>query len=147
MNPSEIEQTTTLCQQLFQDDYFAFCIQRRLKTIFQDGKLDEKDVPEIIGLIMDVLNAQPKLKVTADSLPTLVAVIFRYVWQGYKDNDKDKDKDKENHAEPQTAEQEQYQRIEGMIMASMKLVMMQPKIIAATNSCVSKLNAWFCACW
>ncbi len=110
---------------LVNDPNFLKRVEETVKTILSDGKVDEKDVPEFVFLIMDSYNTLGKMSLTRDELPAFVKAVFDFVVTKFnllKDEDRVK--------------------IENMVSVSVKLAMMVPVISNAVDIIAKK-----CWCW
>ena len=110
---------------LVNDANFLKRVEDTIKNILSDGKVDEKDVPEFVFLIMDSYNTLSKTSLTRDELPTFVKTVFDFVVTKFnllKDEDRLK--------------------IESMVSSSVKLALMVPAINNAVDVVIKK-----CWCW
>lgn len=114
---------------LVNDPNFLKRVEETVKTILSDGKVDEKDVPEFVFLIMDSYNTLGKMSLTRDELPAFVKAVFDFVVTKFnllKDEDRVK--------------------IENMVSVSVKLAMMVPAINNAVNK-LEDIVVKKCWCW
>jgi len=110
---------------LVNDPNFLKRVEETVKTILSDGKVDEKDVPEFVFLIMDSYNTLGKVSLTRDELPAFVKAVFDFVVIKFN-----------------LLKEEDRVKIENMVSSSVKLAMMVPAISNAVDSVAKK-----CWCW
>ena len=124
-SPSTLE---TTCRILFKDEYFAFLIHLHMKNILKDGKVDAFDVPDIVAILVELLQRQPKLKVTADDLPEVLRVMFDVVLEQF-----------DVHV-PAT----EHAQLLRLIESSTRLVLLQPAIKANCGKWIDKIKTCWC---
>lgn len=90
---------------------FKIKVEKTIKEILKDGKVDLSDIPELVHLIIECYNNVPKVKLTKDELPDFVVGIFNYIDEKYKIIPEDK-----------------RGMIQMILLSSVKLVLMAPKI-------------------
>ena len=110
---------------LVNDPNFLKRVKETVKTILSDGKVNEKDVPEFVFLIMDSYNTLGKVSLTRDELPAFVKAVFDFVVIKFN-----------------LLKEEDRVKIEYMVSSSVKLAMMIPAISNAVDVVAKK-----CWCW
>jgi hypothetical protein len=55
-----------------------------MERIMKDGSVTESDIPDIILVISETVNAMKSVRVTADQLSGLLKMLFHYVMDSYK---------------------------------------------------------------
>jgi len=105
------------------DDLVAFHlrIDKSIKEIMKDGKINEYDIPEIILLLTDLTMTPTSKKMSAEDLTEKLNKLYDYIMTHYKLFPED-DIQKQN-----------FKRLFDM---SLRLVMIQPNIKAACKSCL-----------
>lgn len=68
---------------LLDDDKFLKTLEGQIKYIMHDGKVDTKDIPEVMIILTECYNNLGKIKVTNDELPDLFHEIIYYVINKY----------------------------------------------------------------
>lgn len=110
---------------LVNDANFLKRVEDAVKNILSDGKVDEKDVPEFVFLIMDSYNTVSKMSLTRDELPTFVKAVFDFIVTKFN-----------------LLKEEDRLKIEAMVSSSVKLAMMIPAINNVVDVVAKK-----CWCW
>ena len=109
---------------LSNDKLFIKRLEKSLKNIMHDGKIDYNDIPELIYIITDAYNQLSKFELTYEELPILIKLIYNFLIQKYNFIPDDK--------KPE---------FEKLVDSALKLVMMQPKIKAAVSNCLNKFSS------
>jgi hypothetical protein len=100
-------------------------LDETVKNIQSDGKLDVKDVPDLIYLIINFYNSLSKSKLSNIKLPSLIQSIFNFIIHKYK-----------------LLNENDVAIIENIVNASIKLAMMIPVVKDGVEKISSK-----CVCW
>ncbi len=66
------------------DNEFVERLDKSVKNITRDGKLDQYDIPDIILIIVDILNNHTHIKFNASILGDLVYELITYIIEKYK---------------------------------------------------------------
>jgi hypothetical protein len=103
------------------DSDFIDKVEKSIKNILDDGKVDELDIPEFIFLIMETYNSLPEAKLTKKEIPEFISCIFNYLVEKYN----------------LIPLEEQRFKYEKMLVSSIKLVLMVPQF----------KNLKICSCW
>lgn len=69
---------------LVSDPKFIADIEKTMKEITSDGKIDLKDLPKILLLIMKAYNASKTFELTYDELPELITCVSGHLLEKYK---------------------------------------------------------------
>ena len=104
------------------DSAFIDKVEKSIKNILDDGKVDELDIPEFIFLIMETYNSLPEAILEKEEISEFISCIFNYLVEKY-------------NLIP--LEEEQRFKYEKMLVSSIKLVLMVPKF----------KNLKICSCW
>jgi len=110
-------------QKLIDDTTFLKIVESKLKSIMMDGKIDKKDIPEIIILVVYCTNNLKKFNLSYDELGTVLEDTVMYLLNHFNVIPEDKKEE-----------------FKIMTKSMIDLVMMQPKVV----SCFSALrkNIW-----
>ena len=100
---------------------FHLRIDKSVKSIMKDGKIDEFDIPEIILLVTDLIITPKSEKITAELLAEKISSLYEYIMTHYKLFPED---------EGQKA------NFKCLFDMCVKLVLIQPKIKNACKSCL-----------
>lgn len=100
---------------LLDDPEFVNKIETSIKNILADNKVDYTDIPEFVFLIMDAYNSIGKVKLTEEEIPEFVKCVFNYIVDKYK-----------------LLTQDNRKKYEIMILSSVKLALMVPKLLKAS---------------
>ena len=104
-------------QKLIDDPTFLKIIEVKLNSIMNDGKIDKKDIPEIIVLVVYCTNNLKKFNLKADKLGEVLEETILYLLNHFKVIPEDKKED-----------------FTAMTKSMIELVMMQPKVKSFFNS-------------
>jgi hypothetical protein len=104
-------------QKLIDDPTFLKIIEVKLNSIMSDGKIDKKDIPEIIVLVVYCTNNLKKFNLKADKLGEVLEETILYLLNHFKVIPEDKKED-----------------FKAMTKSMIELVMMQPKVKSFFNS-------------
>lgn len=69
---------------LVKDPKFIADMEKTMKVITSDNKIDLKDLPKIILLIMKAYNASQTFELTYDELPELISCVSEHLLEKYK---------------------------------------------------------------
>ena len=69
---------------LVKDPKFIAEMEKTIKEITSDNKIDLKDLPKIILLIMKAYNASQTFELTYDELPELITCVSGHLLEKYK---------------------------------------------------------------
>ena len=69
---------------LVKDPNFISEMEKTMTEIMSDGKIDLKDLPLIILLIMKVYNTSNTFELTYDELPELITCVSEHILETYK---------------------------------------------------------------
>jgi len=105
------------------DSGFLARVKISVDKIMHDGKVDQYDIPEIVFVISDTVNALPSFQVTSDVLPVLIKMLYNFIVDTYNLVPEDKKAD-----------------FERMVDSSLRLLMLQPKIKEGLNRCFAFLS-------
>ena len=104
------------------DSAFIDKVEKSIKNILDDGKVDELDIPEFIFLIMETYNSLPEARLSKEEMPVFISCIFNYLVEKYN-----------------LIPLEQRDKYEKMVVSSIKLVLMMPQF--------KTISRWMCPCW
>ena len=96
---------------LVNDSNFLEKIDDHIQLIMNDGKIDMKDIPEIMMLVSECYNNLKKVKVTYEELPNLFEEVIDFILDKYKLIDQDNEDE-----------------FKSMINVAIKLIMLKPGI-------------------
>jgi hypothetical protein len=96
---------------LFHDLEFVDTLETAIREILKDGKLDHYDIPQILVIIVEVINNFDKIKFTQEELFAVVKKVFEFVVNKYN----------------LPLDDEQRERVNVLVQSSLKLVFLQPK--------------------
>jgi hypothetical protein len=115
-----------LLEKIMLDDETSKLIKTSIDNIMRDGKVDQYDIPEIIFLITDITTKSNVIhtKLTADDLAGLVKELYKFI-------------EKQYNLVPDETQKASFDRL---VDSSIKLILLQPKIKAAVNGCLGKIN-------
>ena len=103
-------------------DSIDLILEKCIKNILNDGRVDESDIPEFIFLIMEAYNSLPEARLSKEEMPVFISCIFNYLVEKYN-----------------LIPLEQRDKYEKMVVSSIKLVLMMPQFKTITR--------WICPCW
>lgn len=89
---------------------FVERLDKSIHNITRDGKIDQYDIPDIILIIVDILNNHSEIKFNASILGELVSELIMYIIQKYK----------------LVRDAEQQETFNRLIKASLQLLLLQP---------------------
>ena len=69
---------------LVNDDQFVSDLEKTMAEVMADGKIDLKDLPKLILLIMKAYNSSSKFELTYDELPELIGFVSEHILDKYK---------------------------------------------------------------
>ena len=104
-------------QKLVDDPTFLKIIEVKLKSIMSDGKIDKKDIPEIIILVVYCTNNLKKFNLSASELGEVLEDTIMYLLNRFNVIPEDKKEE-----------------FKIMTKSMIELVMMQPKVKSCLNS-------------
>jgi len=103
---------------------FHLRLDKSVKNIMKDGKIDNNDIPEIVLLITDLITAPGSGKMTIEQMGEMINEMYEYIMSHYK-------------LFPEDGEQkENFKRLFDMCV---KLVLIQPNVKKACKKCFSCL--------
>ena len=97
---------------LFEDENFVKQLKESTKIILKDNKINEYDIPEIIFILTNIIDKEPKIKLNSNNLGSLVKELFDYILK--------------NNINQEEMTQEQKENLDKLITSSIKLVLMKP---------------------
>jgi hypothetical protein len=100
------------------DITFMKRIDESIKVIMKDGKIDQNDIPEVILLIVELINAR---KLTGDEMQASIEELFTFIMEHY------------NLFPEDPAQKESFEKLFRMCA---KLAMIQPNIKKMCSYCV-----------
>lgn len=103
---------------------FHLRVDKSVKNIMKDGKIDNNDIPEIVLLITDLITAPGSGKMTIEQMGETINEMYEYIMSHYKLFPED-EQQKEN-----------FKRLFDMCV---KLVLIQPNVKKACKKCFSCL--------
>ncbi len=74
----------TVTQKIIDDPVFMKIIETKLNSIMTDGKIDKKDIPDIMELILYCTNNLKKLKLTYKELSEVLEELIMYLLDHFK---------------------------------------------------------------
>jgi len=104
-------------QKLVDDSTFLKIIETKLQSIMNDGKIDKKDIPEIIVLVVYCTNNLKKFNLSSNDLGEVLEETIMYLLQYFKVIPEDKKEE-----------------FKAMTNSMITLVMLQPKVKSCFNS-------------
>ena len=102
--------------------YFHLRIDKSVKNIMKDGKIDINDIPEIVLLITDLINVPSSSKMTIEQLGEMINEMYGYIMSHY------------NLFPEDEHQKEQFKCLFDMCV---KLVLIQPNVKKAFKKCFS----------
>jgi hypothetical protein len=109
-------------QKIIEDPVFMKIIETKLNSIMMDGKIDKKDIPEIMELILYCTNNLKKFNLTYKELSEVLEELVIYLLDHFK-----------------VIPEEQRYEFMTMTKTMVNLVMFQPKVKSCLFSCWNKL--------
>ena len=103
-------------------------IDTTLKTILSDGKIDSKDIPLIVMLILDLISTPGMAKMTEKELNHTIGEMYNYIM---------------THYSLFPGDPEQQAAFKNMFDASVKLALFQPSILKIEKAIKSKFLSCF----
>ncbi len=107
-------------QKLVDDPTFLKIIEAKLQSIMSDGKIDKKDIPDIVVLVVYCTNNLKKFNLNADTLGEVLEDTIMYLLTDFKVIPDDKNSE-----------------FRIMTKSIIDLVMMQPKFKSCFNSIIN----------
>ncbi len=104
-------------QKLIDDPTFLKIIETKLKSIMNDGKIDKKDIPDIMILVVYCTNNLKKFNLKYDELGEVLEETIMYILNHFK-----------------VIPDEQKEEFKVMTNSMVQLVMMQPKVKSILSS-------------
>lgn len=102
---------------LVSDEKFVSDLEKTMKEVMADGKIDLKDLPKLILLIMQAYNSSSKFELTYNELPELIGCVSEHILEKYK-----------------MVPEDQIDEYNQIIEYGIQLVMMQPRV----KNCMKK---------
>ena len=99
-------------EKLLEDENFVKQLKESTKIILKDNKINEYDIPEIIFILTNIIDKEPKIKLNSNNLGSLVKELFDYILK--------------NNINQEEMTQEQKENLDKLITSSIKLVLMKP---------------------
>ena len=118
------EVLNSAAQKIVEDPVFLKIVEAKLKSVMSDGKIDKKDIPDIIVLVVYCTNNLKKFNLSYNELGEVLEDTIMYLL---------------NHFDviPEDSRDE----FKAMTNSMVQLVMMQPKV---KSWCTSILNCILC---
>ena len=69
---------------LVSDPNFISDLEKTMKEVMADDKIDLKDLPKLILIIMKAYNSSSKFELTYDELPELIGCVSEHILNKYK---------------------------------------------------------------
>lgn len=110
---------------ILENESFVKELNESIEIIIKDNKIDEFDIPEIVFVITNIINSQPKIKLDRNNLKDLIMELFDYIVRE-KINDKNE------------MTQEQIDNFNKLIESSIKLVLLKPNY-SKINRCLNRI--------
>jgi len=107
------------------DEQFIQRIKVILAAITQDGKINQYDAPQLIYLITDAYNELSKVHVTYDQLPDLLKMLVYFTITKF------------DLLPPETTTRLDFEKL---LDASIKLILIQPKVKSNITLCLDRLR-------
>ena len=107
-------------QKLIDDPTFLKIVETKIKSIMNDGKIDKKDIPEIVVLIVYCTNNLKKFNLSANELGEVLEDTIMYLLLHYNVIPDDKKEE-----------------FKAMTNSMISLVMMQPRVKSCFNSIIN----------
>jgi hypothetical protein len=101
----------TIINSLVKDEDFKKNVTNTLKKIMKDDKIDQKDLPDIIFLVIDSYNKLNSTKLNLNDIPQFIRRVVRIILD-----------------EKNLIPDEQEEIFLNMVETAIKLVMIQPKV-------------------
>lgn len=101
----------TVIDQIIKKKEFKNNVNKHIKEIMKDGKIDYKDLPTIILLVLEVYNSHSSIKLTLNDIPVFIRKIVKKILD---DNDLIPDNEEEKFLT--------------LLEMGIKLIMIQPKV-------------------
>ena len=95
---------------LIDNDEFIDSMEKQIRNIMKDGRIDSNDIPEFILIITELYNLT-ELKVKYDELPNVINEVVQYLLNKYN-----------------LVPEEETEQFAKMINMAIKLVIMKPKV-------------------
>jgi hypothetical protein len=110
-------------QKLVDDPIFLKIIETKLQSIMKDGKIDKKDIPDIMILVIYCTNNLKKLKVSYNELSNVLEEMIMYLLDHFN-----------------VVPEESKEEFRSMTKSMVELVMLQPKVQSCFSSCWNFLS-------
>ena len=117
------ENMSNIAQLIVNDENFIKTVEERIKKVLKDGKIDSKDVPQIMVIITECYNNLKKIKVSYEMLPEILEEIADYIIDTYC-----------------SVDNEQKVELKEMINMAIQLIMIKPEV----KSCCTKYFGGIC---
>ncbi len=98
-------------QKIIEDPIFMKIMETKINSIMMDGKIDKKDIPEIMELVLYCTNNLKKLKLSYNQLSEVLEDLILYLLDHFK-----------------VIPEDQRYEIISMTKTMVNLVMFQPKV-------------------
>jgi hypothetical protein len=105
------------------DSRFLTGVKESVDKIMKDGKVDQYDVPEIVFVISEAINARPSFRITREQLPALIKMLYNFIVDTYK-----------------LVPEEKKAEIERLVDSSVRLLMLQPLVKEGLTRCFAFLS-------
>ncbi len=103
---------------------FHLRVDKSVKNIMKDGKIDNNDIPEIVLLITDLITTPGSGKITIEQMGETINEMYEYIMSHY------------NLFPEDEQQKENFKRLFDMCV---KLVLIQPNVKKACKKCFSCL--------
>jgi hypothetical protein len=115
----EVGELSGIITVLVKNPRFVTRVEEGVRSILKDGKLDQNDIPELVFIIMESYNIISNVRVSYQELPDFIREVYRYIIRKLN-----------------IVPTENHEMFERMVMNSVKLVLLQPKVSAEiSRSC------------
>jgi len=115
----EVGELSGIITVLVKNPKFVSRVEEGVRSILKDGKLDQNDIPELVFIIMESYNILSNVRVSYQELPDFIREVYRYIIRKLN-----------------IVPTENHEMFERMVMNSVKLVLLQPKVSAEiSRSC------------
>ena len=111
---------SNIAQLIVSDKDFIGNVEKQIKEILKDGRVDTRDVPEIMLIVTECYNNIKNVKVTYEMLPNILEEIVDYILETYCVIPDDQEKE-----------------LKDMINMAIKLIMVKPQV---KKCCLKLLN-------
>jgi hypothetical protein len=103
-------------------------IDTTMKTILSDGKIDSKDIPTVVMLILELISTPGLAKMTEKELKDTIGEMYKYIM---------------THYNLFPGDSEEQAAFKSMFEASVKLALFQPSVLKVKEAIKSRWLACF----